>query len=148
MKRWTMRILGGLNILYFAAGIYYTVVMLLPHRHHWSQPPSSNYWFFFFLFFIFNFALVALWAYFGVRLIRGHDEAILFTASVLLAECISFWLSTAVFWNALPKYYPLFDSSSDLLAPQIITLYPVIGLAVTLVLAIRNHREPARLKSV
>ncbi len=140
-----MRILGGLNILYFAAGISYTVVMLLWHRHHWSQPPSSSYWFFFFLFFAINFVLVALLAYFGLKLIKGQDSAILFTSSVLLAECISLWLSTSVFWLGLPKYIPVFDASSDLLAPQMVTLYPVIGLAVTLALAIGNHRRAARL---
>jgi succinate dehydrogenase hydrophobic anchor subunit len=145
MKRWMMRVSGGLNILNCAAGIYFTAVAVRLQWHHWSQPPSKHYWLFFFLFFIFNSALIGLLAYFGVKLIKGDDAAILLTSAVLLAGFMSFVLGTMVFWVGLPKYVPFLDTSADPLAPQILTGYPMIGLIVTLVLAIRNQRGPARL---
>ena len=107
--------------------------------------PSKHYWLFFFLFFIFNSALIGLLAYFGVKLIKGDDAAILLTSAVLLAEFMSFVLGTMVFWVGLRKYVPFLDTSADPLAPQILTGYPMIGLIVTLVLAIRNQRGAARL---
>ena len=86
MKKWTMRILGGLNILQFPAGTYYTAVLVSWHWRHWPTPPSNIYWFFFFLFFGINFALTALLAYLGWRLIRGDERAILITSLVLFME--------------------------------------------------------------
>ena len=131
MKRWTMRILGSLNILSFPAGIYYAAVAATWPWVHWSKPPSSIYWFFFLLFLVVNLALISLLAYLGVRLLKGDERAILRTSAVLFAEIVSFWLNMCVFWIWIPKYVPVFTSSGDLLAPQIVSGYVVIGLAVT-----------------
>ncbi len=143
MKKWTMRILGGFNILQFPAGIYYTAVVISWHWRHWPMPPSNIYWYLFILYFGLNLALIALLAYLGWRLIRGDEKAILNMSLVLFIEMLSFFTSVQVFWLALPKYVPVFDTPGDLLAPQVVTGYPVIGLLITLVLAIR-----IRLKAV
>jgi hypothetical protein len=144
MKRWTMRILGSLNILSFPAGIYYAAVAATWPWVHWSKPPSSIYWFFFLLFLVVNLALISLLAYLGVRLLKGDERAILRTSAVLFAEIVSFWLNMCVFWIWIPKYVPVFTSSGDLLAPQIVSGYVVIGLAVTLMLAFLNRKARVR----
>ena len=141
MKKWTMRILGGLNILQFPAGIYFTAVLISWHWRHWPMPPSNIYWYFFYLFFGLNLALTALLAYLGWRLIWGDERAILITSLVLFLEIVSFFTSTVVFWLILPKYVPVFDIPGDLLAPQVLTGYPVIGLVITLLLAIRIRQK-------
>jgi hypothetical protein len=143
MKKWTMRILGGLNILSFLTGICYIALATTRPWVHWVKPPSNIYWFIFVLFLVVNLALISLLAYLGVRLLKGDEAAILHTSAVLFAEIVSFFLSTFVFWYHFPKYVPVFDTCTDLLGPQIVTGYPVLGLVVTLVLAMRIRRNAA-----
>ena len=95
---------------------------------------------FFLLFLVVNLALISLLAFLGVRLLKGDEGAILCTSAVLFAEIVSFWLNMCVFWMWLPKYVPVFTSSGDLLAPQIVTGYVLIGLAITLMLAFLNRK--------
>jgi len=97
----------------------------------------------FVLFLVVNLALISLLAYLGVRLLKGDEAAILHTSAVLFAEIVSFFLSTYVFWYHFPKYVPVFDTCTDLIGPQIVTGYPVLGMVVTLVLAMRIRRNAA-----
>jgi hypothetical protein len=144
MKKWTMRILGSLNIVCFLTGICYTVLAATRPWVHRVKPPSDIYWLIFALFLGVNLVLISMLAYFGVRLLKGDETAILHTSAVFSAEIMSFILSTSLFWYHFPKYVPEFDTCADIFAPQILTGYPVIGIVATLVLAMRiRWKAPA-----
>ncbi len=142
MRRWLIRLLASLNLIFALGGVVYFAVMLSRLRHAWPLSASRTDWILFLAFCVTNLALVCSLGYFGVKLLAGRVAAIRLIALVFAAEILSFLAGTIVFWLIRPTYdMPFSIVSGSPLDPQIVTAYPLIGLLLTLLLR-RRKPEP------
>ena len=139
MTKWTMRILGVLNMLAGIAGIWFFIVDLdwhfqkLPSVHDWAS------WSVFCLLSLCTLSLVSSLAYCGIRLVIGDRSVLRLTIIVYVAEILYFIADVLVFWLIVPESMAhiaigFWERAWDLIAPQIITAFPLLGIIVCVVL--------------
>jgi succinate dehydrogenase hydrophobic anchor subunit len=139
MTKWAMRILGLLNVLFGIAGIWYYIADLTWHLQKWEAAYSVRDWFVFSALSLYILSLVCFLAYFGIRLILGNRSALRFTIIVFALETLYFFADVGIFWLILPASVAhaaigFWERAWDLIAPQIITAYPVFGIIACSVL--------------
>ena len=147
MQTWTMRILGVLNIMYVAIGIWFSAIMVWAHWRNWPGNPSSLDWAVFVFLYAISPLMIASLAYLGMRLIRKDARAILQLGLLFVAEMVYFFVLTTVTWLILPMSLSkiavgFWGLSQDPLAPQVVTGYPLLGLVLTLVLLLMRRKLP------
>jgi hypothetical protein len=139
MTKWTMRIFGLLNVMFGIAGIWFYIVDLNSHFH--KLPPTSDVrsWTVFTLLSLCTLSFVCLLAYCGIRLIIGDKAVLRLTAIVFTAEILYFIADVSIFWVIFPASMAqvaigFWERAWDLIAPQIVTAYPLIGIVICIVL--------------
>jgi hypothetical protein len=152
--KWTMRILGLLNMFFGIVGICYYILDLSWHFQKWIAAYGIRDWAIFSLLSLCTLLLVCLLGYSGIRLIVGDKTVLRLTIVVLVLESLYFFADVTVFWLILPASIApvaigFWEHAWDLIAPQIVILYPLLGIIVSTVLlraggpviAPKNHEE-------
>jgi hypothetical protein len=147
-----MRILGIFNILYCISGVYYFAAVASWHWDKLRGYTSGFEWFIFAILFVISLSLVGAVGYLGVRAFAGDKLALKLLAIVFAAELAYFVVDVVVFWLVLPPSMDhvvlgLWEAPEDLLAPQIITGYPLLGIIVSLILHFRSRPKLAKAAS-
>jgi hypothetical protein len=144
-----MRILGGLNIVFAFFGVFYSAYMVEIHWNKWPGQPTFSQWVVFgFLSFI-CMSMILYLAYLGIRLIRKDASALWQVCLVFVLEIIYFWADVIVCWMILPismstiavGFWGIAESP---LAPQVITGFPLIGIAVAGALMLVQKKTQSR----
>jgi hypothetical protein len=136
MRRWAMFAVGGLNILFFVGGVWYSAAMLSRSWHPLNQLRSTGTWATFLVLITISTGLVACLAYLGIRLIKGDEAAIRHTMVTFVSEILFFLIYVVLCWIVLPLSWPDWPGRTAHflglvpLDPQIATGYPVLGLIV------------------
>jgi drug/metabolite transporter (DMT)-like permease len=136
MRRWTMFAVGGLNILFFVAGVWYSAAMLSRPWHPLNELRSIGAWATFLVLITISTGLAACLAYLGIRLLKGDEAAIRYTTITFATEILFVLVYVVLFWLVLPIQWPDWPGRTAHflgvipLDPQIATGYPVLGLIV------------------
>jgi hypothetical protein len=142
MRRWAMFAVGGLNILFFVGGVWYSAAMLSRSWHPLNELRSTGAWATFLVLITISTGLVACLAYLGKRLLSGDEAAIRHTTITFVSEILFVLVYVVLFWIVLPLRWPDFPGrtahflgmTQGPLGPQIATGYPVLGLIVMVLL--------------
>lgn len=140
MKRWAMRALGVLNILFVFAGLYYSAALHAMRWGKWSPRPSELDWAIFAVLCIISLVILIRLGYTGIRLLHG-DSSVLRSLTILFTAEILYLLATSIVdWTLLPaalahRAVGFWEGGLDLLTPQYVTGYPVIGAIAALLLS-------------
>jgi|SRR5208282_435897 len=142
--KWAMRILGLLNVFFGIVGIWYYIIDLSWHFLKWQAAYGIRDWAVFSLLSLCTLLLVCLLGYFGIRLIAGDKTVLRFTIIVFVLEALYFFADVSVFWLILPASIAdvaigFWEHAWDLIAPQIVTLYPLFGIIVCTVLLRKSN---------
>jgi hypothetical protein len=149
--RWAMRILGGLNILACLLCLYYFFWQIEIHWGKWPGNPSGLEWAVFFVLVAVSTFLVLYLAYLGVRLIRGHYEALRRVCFVCIIDIVLVYGHTLATWNVMENPKPairigLWGIAISPLEPEVLFGYVFVALASALILILigrKTHGVPA-----
>lgn len=139
MKKWIVRIVGVLNIVFMAFGAYYFSVLLLLHWQKWPGHPSNFDWLIFALLSSTCLFFIGFVGYSGVQLIRGSLSILGPLAVVFVLEILFFVSTFVLFWMILPTSRAtiavgFWGIAQSPIVPQVITGYPIVGTIVVLLL--------------
>jgi hypothetical protein len=143
MKRWTMRILGVLNVLFGFYGLWYFIVRLTWHFQKASVAYSTRDWTVFSLLSFCTVLMVSSLTYLGIRLIIGNETNLRLMVFIFATE-ILYFLANAVnvvpFNPSLATHVPIsfWGLAASPIAPQIVTGYPLLGIVICIVLLRRG----------
>jgi hypothetical protein len=140
MAKWIMRVLGSLNILFGLIGICYFAIRLTGHLKKAEVAYSTGSWVIFSLLSLFALSMVLLLVYLGIRLITADSSILGSTAIIFAAEVLYFFLDMVIFWEITPSSMAqltigFWELPTCLIAPQILTAYPLIGIIICIVLS-------------
>jgi len=152
MRRRTMFAVGGLNILFFVVGVWYSAAILSRSWHPLDELRSLGAWATFLVLITISTGLAAYLAYLGKRLLSGDEAAIRCTMITFASEILFFLIYVVVCWIVLPLRWPdwpgrtahLLGVIQGPLCPQIVTGYPVLGLIVSLLLTSAKRTGTSR----
>jgi hypothetical protein len=151
MQTWAMRILGALNILFAATGVWFSAVMIRMHWNRWPGSPSRLDWAKFAGLHAITILMIAYLAFLGIRLIMRDAKALWPLSLLFVAEIAYFLVFVSVTWVIMPMSMSkiavgFLGKTLDPIAPQLVTGYPFVGLIIALViLMVRRRSERARL---
>jgi len=139
-----MRILGLLNVFFGIVGIWYFIMELSWHFQKWSAAYGARDWAVLSLFSLCTLLLICSLGYSGLRLIAGDKTVLRFTIIVFVLEILYFFADVIVFWIILPvSIAPVtigfWEHAWDLIAPQIVTAYPLIGIIICTILLHKSN---------
>jgi uncharacterized membrane protein len=145
MTKWTMRILGLLNVLFGLTGIWYYIIRLTWHFQKASAVHSTRDWAIFSLLSLCTLSMISLLGYLGIKLIVADKSALRLTAIVFTAEVLYFFADMQVFWQIAPSSMAhltigFWELATCLIAPQIFTGYPLFGIIICIVLSRERDR--------
>ncbi len=144
MTKWTMRILGGLNVLFGLDGIWYFITRLTWHFQKTSVVYSARDWTIFSLLSFCTLSMVSSLVYLGIRLIIGNKTCLPITTFIFAAEILYFFadaVNVVPFNPSLATHIPLsfWGVAAGPIAPQIVTAYPLLGIIICIFL-LRGNR--------
>jgi hypothetical protein len=139
MKKWTMRVLGVLNVLFGLDGIWYFVSRLTWHFQKASVVYSTREWIIFSLLSFCTLLMVSALAYLGIRLIIGNGTNLRLAVAIFVAEILYFLADSVnfVLINPSPMTHTeirFWGLAASPIAPQIVTGYPLLGIVVCIIL--------------
>jgi len=142
MKKWTMRVMGLLNVLFGLVGIWYFIVCLNWYLHKSSVAHGTRDWAIFSLLSFCTLSMVSSLAYLGIRLIILKEAAPRVMIPIFAAEILYFFFDAA-FFAIIPvpvtrAEVGFWGLAASPIAPQIITGYPLLGIIVCVVLLVRG----------
>ena len=139
MKKWTMRILGMLNVLFGFYGLWFFITCLTWHFQKAPAAHNTRDWAVFSLLSLCTVLMVSSLAYLGIRLIIGGRNNLRLMLSIFVAE-ILYFVANAVnvvpFSSSLATHLPISFWSLAVcpIAPQIVTGYALLGIVVCIIL--------------
>jgi len=141
MCKFFMRLLGALNLVFVAFGVWYSIGMHSIRMKAGKWPPYPAVWADWVLhlaFLAFNVALVAWLTFLSIWLICANRKALLPTCIVFGIEISYFWADVAYFWGIAPRWVTdrswFWKEGIDLIVPQLVFGYAIVGLIASLVL--------------
>lgn len=139
MRKWAMRIVGALNVLFAILALSYLEEMLRMHWNKWPSSATSSDWVIFAFLLAISVYLVVHPAYLGIRLIKKHESALLPCILLFAAETLGVFSSVVVLWLMLPRSMSkvIFGLWSVALSPidvEVFSGYSLIGFVATLTL--------------
>jgi hypothetical protein len=141
MKRWTLRILGVLNVLFGLYGIWFFITILTWHFQKTSAVYSTRDWVIFSLLSFCTLSMVSLLMYLGIRLVIGNKTDLRLMVFIFAAEILYFWADSVngvlINPSSARASIAFWGLAADPLAPQIVTGYPLVGIIVCVVLLLR-----------
>jgi hypothetical protein len=140
MAKWTMRILGLLNVVFALIGIWYYIIRLSWHFQKASAVHSTRDWGIFSLLSLCTLSMISLLGYLGIKLIIADRRALRLTVIVFAAELLYFFADMQIFWRIAPTSMAqltigFWELATCLIAPQIFTGYPLFGIIICIVLS-------------
>lgn len=146
MKRWTMRILGSLNVLFGSVGLWFFITRLTWHFQKAPVVYSTRDWAAFSLLSLCTLSMVTLLAYLGIRLIIGNKTDLRLMAFLFVAEILYFFADATIFMlfrvtnpsSITDIEIGFWGLAAFPIAPQIVTGYPLVGIIVCVVLLLRS----------
>lgn len=143
-RRWTMPVIGILNILFGIVASWYFAAMIQIHWNKWPGSATRNDWGIFFLLAVVSMYLVVHLAYCGIRLIKGDETALLPCFLLFAAETFGVFVSVWVLWMMLPQSMNkvIFGLWSVALSPidiEVLYGYSPLGFVVTLTLLLSRR---------
>ena len=143
MKRWTMRILGMLNVLFGLVGLWFFVIRLIWHFQKAPVVYSTRDWAIFVLLSFCTLSTVTLLAYLGIRLIIGNKTDLRLMVFLFAAEILYFFADAVNVLVINPSSIThieirFWGLAASPIAPQIVTGYPLLGIIICVVLLLRS----------
>jgi succinate dehydrogenase hydrophobic anchor subunit len=150
MKKWAMRILGALNVLFGFYGLWFFVTCLNGHFKKAQVVYNTRDWIVFCSLSFCTVLMVSSLAYLGVRLIIGSKTSLRLMASIFAAEILYFFadaVNVVPLNPSLATHVPIsyWAVAASPIAPQIITGYPLLGIVLCVVLL--RRRKPVEISS-
>jgi hypothetical protein len=144
-----MRIIGGLNILFAALALWYLEEMIRMKWNRWPTSATGGDWLVFAVLLATSVYLVVHLAYYGIKLLKKNEAALLPCILLFAAESLGVYLSVLILWNILPQsmHKIIFGLWWVALSPihfEGFSGYSVVGFVVTLTLLLsrRNRLKP------
>jgi len=146
MKKWTMRILGVLNVSFGFYGLWFFITCLTWHFQKAPVTYGIRDWTVFSLLSFCTVLMVSFLGYWGIRLIIGNEINLRLMVFIFSAEILYFFASAVnvvPFNPSLAEHLPItfWQLAATPIAPQIITGYPLLGIVICIVLL--RRRNPA-----
>ena len=150
MRKWTMRILGALNVLFGFYGLWFFGSLLILHFQRAPVVYNIRDWTVFSLLSLCTVSMVSSLAYLGMRLIIGSKTNLRLMIFIFAAEILYFWVDSVnfVLIHPFPATYAeinFLGLAASPIGPQIITGYPLLGIVICIVLL--RRRNPAVIPS-
>jgi hypothetical protein len=142
MKRWTMRILGTLNVLFGLVGLWFFIIRLTWHFEKAPVVYSARDWAIFSLLSFCTVSMVTLLAYLGIKLIIGKKTDLRLMVFLFAAEILYFWVNATIFVLIYPSVTNIeigfWQLAVSPIAPQIVIWYPLLGIIICVALFLRG----------
>lgn len=150
MKKWTMRILGALNVLFGFYGLWFFITLLTLHFQRAPVVYNIRDWTVFSLLSFCTVLMVSSLAYLGIRLIIGSKTNLRLMIFIFAAEILYFSanaVNVVPFNPSLATHFPIsfWQLAVSPIGPQIVTGYPLLGIVVCIVLL--RRRKPVVMSS-
>jgi hypothetical protein len=156
MSNFFMRLLGVVNLLFVAFGVWYSVGARALRIKAGKWPPYHPArpldWLLYFAFLALSIALIAWLSYLSVRLIRADRKALLPTCVVFGVEIAYLWAEVVYFWLLAPRWITdrswFWTMGEDPIAPQHALFYPFLGFLTSLTLFVITRPRRSRSQTV
>jgi len=148
MRRKGERLLGGANVVFVLAGLYYFSALSIARWGRWKLEATALDWWLFALLTITSLILVVRLADYGIRMLRGDASILRSLVILFLIEIAYFLVVTVIDWVVLPvplanRAVGFWEAGLDLLTPQYLTGYPLLG-GIAAFLMMRKGKSGAR----
>jgi hypothetical protein len=149
MRTWTMRIVGGLNVLFAALALWYLEEMIRMKWNRWPSSATGTDWVVFAVLLAISVYLVVHLAFYGIRLMKKNEAALLPCILLFAVESVGVYLSVVILWLVLPQsmnkiIFGLWWVALSPIHVEGLSGYSVLGFVVTLTLLLsrRNRLKP------
>lgn len=147
MRIWTMRIVGVLNVLFAALSLTYLAGMLNIHWNRWPASATARDWAIFALLLTLSVYLVVHVAFYGIRLLKHNESAVLPCLLLYAAQTLGAMAGYWVIWLVLPQSmmnisFGLWSVALTPLDVQVLSGFTIFGVLATLFLLFTRKRIP------
>lgn len=139
-----MRVVGALNGLFAVFALVYTAGILWMHWNRWPSSATRFDWVVFALLLGISVYIVVHLAYYGIKLIKNDESAVLPCLILFAVETLGVLLSVWVLWLMLPPsmnkiIFGLWEVALSPLDVEVLWGYSVLGFIVTLILLVSRR---------
>ena len=139
MRKWVMRILGALNVLFGLYGLWFFISLLALHFQRAPVALNIRDWTVFSLLSFCTVSMVSFLAYLGIRLIIGSKTNLRLMMFIFAAEILYFVVNAVnvvPFSPSLATHLPIsfWQLAVSPIGPQVVTGYPLVGIVVCIIL--------------
>lgn len=145
MRTWTMRIVGGLNVLFAALALWYLEEMIRMKWNRWPSSATGTDWVVFAVLLAISVYLVVHLAFYGIRLMKKNEAALLPCILLFAVESVGVYLSVVILWLVLPQsmnkiIFGLWWVALSPIHVEGLSGYSVLGFVVTLTLLLTRRK--------